>query len=643
MAGERSVAGRQAFLSYRSADRNFVRRLAGDLTRAGIGTWLDERELDAGDDIGEIESAIRACHCLVVVLTPAAAKSSWVWREVGLARSLGKKVFPVMLQEVSGLRIDGLSSAAYADFRQPGNYRRAVQKLIASIDPAVQPGAFLSAKQAVAAIRSDKHPSGDLFGVSQQGVALLYSLANMRDWEFADAPDGTSRLWIAEFFDRNTGCVQPYAMMDGVVHDLPEHYLLGTDPVQLPDSTIVYSCALNHGPRISEGQAASVIAEHPDSFQRVSRRYSRFRPLPLAREFVDSTVAVSAALESLSVSGAMRGRPDDLFVLAKLERDKRNRGLPTWVVALFDPTLTESVLAVGVDAETGAIRSPQMQAESLNAAFFTADVDKETGNIVLSMANQFRAIANHVWDIPEDGLYGPPGLTASQAFSMVFAQLTAAGETQNWQVGYISNTGVTRTVTAPGLSGPEEGLMKPDGTAGQWVFELLGMKWELVSDGSRQGHAYPFRQLVCTAEGVTDISNIDRLICTSPMDRSPIPRDLIDGFERARTFAVKVVGPGFRLMSAALSRYPPEACWDFRFYDSHEIAAKVVVSADGYRLIKSRTPGQASGLARRSSSEGRVDGQAVGRQRLASARRPRQARWGYEPVLGARHTCLAVP
>lgn len=577
----------RAFVSYRSADRNFVRRLAGDLTRAGIGTWLDERELDAGDDIGAIESAVRACGCLVVILTPAAEKSRWVRREVELARSLGKKILPVLLEDVSGLGIDGLSSAAHADFRRPENYRRAVQKLIASIDPVVLPGTFLSAKQAVVAIRADKHPAGDLFGVSQQGVALLYSLANLRDWEFADAPDGTSRLWIAEFFDQGTGCIQPYALMDGVVHDLPEHYLLGTDPVRLPDSVIVYSCALNHRPRISEDQAASMIAEHPEQFQHVSRRYSRFRPLPLAREFVDSTVAVSAALDSLSASGAMRGRPDDLFVLAKLERDKRNRGLPTWVVALFDPTLTESVLAVGVDAETGAVRSPQMRAESLNAAFFTPDLDRETGNIVVSMANQSRAFDSRIWDISENGLYGSPGLTASRAFSKVIEQLTAAGQTQDWQVGYVSNTGVTRTVTAREMKGPEEGLMKPDGTAGQWVFELLGMKWELVSDGTRQGHAYPFRQYLCTAEGITDISNIDRLICTSPMERSPIPRDLIDGLERARTFAIKAAGSNFRLMSAALSRYPPEAYWHFRFYDNQEITAKVVISADGHRLIES--------------------------------------------------------
>lgn len=575
------------FLSYRSTDRDFARRLAGDLDRAGIRIWLDERELRVGDDLGAIASTIRGSDCLVVILTQAVADSPWVRDEVGLARSLGIKVLPVPLEDVRGLRVDGLSNAAYADFRQPRNYRRAVQKLIAGIDPAVIPGTFMSAKQAVADIRARRHPVGDLFGVSHQGVALLYSVANLRDWEFADALDGTSRLWIAEFFDQSTERIQPYAMMDGQVHDLPEHYLLGTDPVQLPNSRVVLSCTLNPKPRISGEQARTLIAEHPDEFTSVSRRYSRFRPVPLTREFVDSTVAVATATKSFYASLGTRGRSDDLFVLAKLECDKRNRGLPTWIVAFFDPTLAESVMAVGVDAETGAVRNPQMRAESLNAAFFTVDIEEGAGNYVVSIANQMRAMDNHVWDIPEDGLYGGPGLTVGQALSMVIEKLKGTGEDENWQIGFISNTGVTRTALSAKNKTPEAGLMRPDGNAGQWIFELFGLSPTSVSDGAREGWAYPFRQLLCTTDGVVNVDPIDTMILTSPLARSPLPQNLMSAYENARTFAVKVAGQDFRLMSAGLSRAAPEAQWHFRFYDSGDIIAKVVISADGHRLIAS--------------------------------------------------------
>jgi hypothetical protein len=583
-------ASKAVFLSYRSTDRDFARRLAGDLARSGIRTWLDESDLRAGDDIGAIQSAIRKSDCLVVILTRAVADSHWVREEVCFARSLGIKVLPVPLEEVSGLGINGLSSAAYADFRQPKNYRRAVQKLIAGIDPAVIPGTFLSAKKAVADIRAARHPVGDLFGVSQQGVALLYSVANLRDWEFADALDGTSRLWIAEFFDSRTGRIQPYALMDGQVHDLPEHYLLDIDPVRLPDSRIVFSCAFNPRPGRSEKQARTLIAEHPEEFTHVSRRYSRFRPIPLRREFVDSTEAVAAATKSFYASSRMRGRSNDLFVLAKLECDKRNRALPTWIVALFDPTLSESVAAVGVDAETGAVRSPQLRAESLNAAFLTVDIDKGTGDYVVSTENQLRAMDNHVWDIPEEGLYGGTGLTAEQALSMAIEKLKAAGEDQEWQVGYISNTGVIRTALSAKNKTPEAGLMRSDGRAGQWVFELFGPNPTPVSDGTREGYSYPFRQLLCTTDGVVNASFIDRIILTSPLARSPLPRNLINAYENARMLAIKAAGPHFRLMSVAVSRAAPEAQWHFRFYDTQDMITNIVVSADGYRLISSTGP-----------------------------------------------------
>ena len=581
----RRPAGKNVFLSYRSTDRDFARRLAGDLGRAGIRAWLDERELQVGDDIGSIDSAIRGSDCLVVVLTREVASSRWVRAEVGLAQSLGIKVLPVPLEEVRLAGIDGLSGAAYADFRQPKNYRRAVQKLIASIDPTAVSGTFVSAKRAVADVRAARNPMGDLFGVSQQGVALLYSVANLRDWEFADALDGTSRLWITEFFDRGTGRIQPYALMDGQVHDLPEHYLLGADPVQTPNSVIVFSCMLNPKPRMSDERAMAMIAEHQDEFTSVSRRYSRFRPVPLRREFVDSTEAVAAATESFYASGRMRGRSDDLFVLAKLECDKRNRELPTWIIGLFDPTLTESVATIGIDAETGAVSSPALRGETLNAAFITFDVDKETGNIIGSAANQLRAIDNHIWDIPEEGMYGGPSLTISQAFSMIRDKLRTSGEDQDWQIGFISNTGVIRTALSPENKTPEAGLMGPDGTAGQWVFELFGLRGTPVSDGTRNGYSYPFRQLVCTRDNIGSTDFTDNVILTSPLAGSPLPRNLIDAHESARVLAIKAAALDFRLMSVALSRRAPEAQWHFMFYDTDDIIASAVVSADGYRVI----------------------------------------------------------
>jgi hypothetical protein len=303
---------------------------------------------------------------------------------------------------------------------------------------------------------------------------------------------------------------------------------------------------------------------------------------------------VAVARQSLEASGRLSGQSEDLFVLAKLECDKRNRALPTWIVALFDPTLTESIAAVGVDAATGDIRSMQMRAEVLNAAFITFDLDEENDNIVISIANQLRAFENHVWDISEDGLFGGSGLTASQALSMASRQLEDVGEGQNWQLGFISNTGVISTVLSPQSKSREAALMRADGAAGQWVIELFGLDAEEITDGARHGHAYAFRQFLCTANGisVTDTSSIDRVVLTSPLSRSPLPADLASSYENARTLAIKIAGPDFVVMSAGMGRAAPEATWAFVFFDEEKATCSLVISGDGYRLIEAnRAPG----------------------------------------------------
>jgi hypothetical protein len=64
---------------------------------------------------------------------------------------------------------------------------------------------------------------------------------------------------------------------------------------------------------------------------------------------------------------------------------------------VFDPTLTEGVRAVSVDAATATVRSHRTRTEIVNAAFLPARLKEATGNIVIEGAGLFRAIANHVW------------------------------------------------------------------------------------------------------------------------------------------------------------------------------------------------------------------------------------------------------
>ncbi|MFI7426675.1 toll/interleukin-1 receptor domain-containing protein [Micromonospora sp. NPDC049836] len=573
-------AERKVFLSYASADRPFVQRLAADLQRADTTAWIDQRMLDVGDDLARIEAAILQSDCMVVVVSAASMASGWVEREIGIAQGAGIRVLPALLDTVPGSGAERFTAMAFADFRRPQAYRRELFRLTAAIEGVPDRSWFLTGKEAVAKVRSERGPAGQLFGLSQQGVATLYCLANRREWETADTADGTSRMWITEFFTPEDGRIEPFAVVDGVVHPLPALYLNDVDPTPLPDSVVVFSCALNHRPGLSEEEARRLLEENPGETTHISRRYSRFRPLPLTEAFVDSPTAVAAALAAIFGPAEGPSRADDCLVLTKLERDKRNGRLPTWTVSIFDPALPESIVTVGVDAATAAVRAPRMRSEMLNAAFFTVHTDND-GNYVISMANQLRAIDNHIWDIP-DRQAAPDGLTVAEALAAVQKYMDDLGQSQEWQLAFLSNTGVTDSFSV--AASAAAGLMRPDGRAGQWVIELCGRTGEPVREGDRSGFRYAFKRLICTPDGLLEDSRIDHLTCTAPLSDSPLPDDVPGALERARDLAISSAGSDFELMSVALRRRTPKVDWYFRFYDDRDIVARVAISGDGYRL-----------------------------------------------------------
>ncbi|MEE4302150.1 MAG: toll/interleukin-1 receptor domain-containing protein [Pseudomonadales bacterium] len=70
------------FLSYASEDRERVRPLVAALEAEGLSVWWD-RELRPGPSFDlEIERAIEAARCVVVVWSEHAVASEWVRSEV---------------------------------------------------------------------------------------------------------------------------------------------------------------------------------------------------------------------------------------------------------------------------------------------------------------------------------------------------------------------------------------------------------------------------------------------------------------------------------------------------------------------------------------------------------------------------------
>jgi hypothetical protein len=577
----------RVFVSYSSRDKNFVRRIVSDLERSDVDVslWLDERELRIGQAIGsnfqDLEVTIAQCACLMVVVSQASAGSFWVEREIQIAKSADVRILPVLLEDVPVSWAPSFAGLAHADFRRHREYRRSLHRLICAIEDVPVRGRFLRAKDAVALVQAEYAPQGDLFGVSQQGVATLYSLANAKDWEFADAMDGMSRFWITEFYDPAASQVQPYAVIDGRVQPLPELFLYDSDPAPGADSIVVMSCALNHRAALSEERAAAILDQGVDQVKRISKRYTRFRPLPLKESFIDSAEAIDVATSYAFGPDGPLHQGADLFVLSCLERDKHTRGIPTWKISFFDPALTKSVLSVGVDPRTGAIRDLQLPSDFLNARHLATRIDEETGNIILSAATLFSALKTKIWGLPERGL------TAAEATAMAYSLLAEREPSDRWQPAFLSNTGVVRPAISPVLGSAGKALMHHDGTAGQWVVEMCGLDAIRITKDGQTGYRYDYRRIVCSSRGtIVESENDQFLFLTSPLSASPVPDDWLEACDRARKTAARAVTAPYALVSVALERPPSGANWFLRFYGGGKIVAQASVSADGNDILR---------------------------------------------------------
>jgi DNA-binding PadR family transcriptional regulator len=125
------------FLSHSHADNEFVKRLAGDLSRHGIRVWLDEAEMLVGDSlIQKISKAIAETDFVGVVLSKSSVKSRWVRKEVDIAmtREISGKYVKVLPFVLESCRIPSyLKDKIYADFRDPRHYQSELARIVARI------------------------------------------------------------------------------------------------------------------------------------------------------------------------------------------------------------------------------------------------------------------------------------------------------------------------------------------------------------------------------------------------------------------------------------------------------------------------------------------------------------------------------
>ena len=112
---------RYIFISYARANGAYVQRMASYLARFGVTVWMDD-EIPTGERWEQVlEERVSKCAALLLVMSPAAAESFWVSRELDLARSLGKPVLPVLVEGQVIFGLDALQHEDLRDRRMPGD------------------------------------------------------------------------------------------------------------------------------------------------------------------------------------------------------------------------------------------------------------------------------------------------------------------------------------------------------------------------------------------------------------------------------------------------------------------------------------------------------------------------------------------
>ncbi len=96
----------RVFISHARSDEEYARRLARSIEEHSVRTWLDERDLQAGESIGEaVGRELRQSEGVIFLIGPQSTPEQWQRYEWSMALESawsdprGKKLIPVLLGE----------------------------------------------------------------------------------------------------------------------------------------------------------------------------------------------------------------------------------------------------------------------------------------------------------------------------------------------------------------------------------------------------------------------------------------------------------------------------------------------------------------------------------------------------------------
>lgn len=121
------------FLSHSSVDKALARRLSRDLQTAGLEVWLDQWEIQVGEEfVQTIKKGVDDATYVIVLLTPASVSSNWVdreWRQKFQAEAKTKRISIVPVRGEPCEIPDFLAQRSYADI-SGGSYHMGFKYLL---------------------------------------------------------------------------------------------------------------------------------------------------------------------------------------------------------------------------------------------------------------------------------------------------------------------------------------------------------------------------------------------------------------------------------------------------------------------------------------------------------------------------------
>src|SRR5271156_596426 len=94
------------FISYSRTDTEFVQSIASSLHAIGKSLWIDTDDISDADVFPQaIRTAIEESDAFLFVITKASVTSRFCEQEVTYARSLNKRIVPVLRQGVEDAEI----------------------------------------------------------------------------------------------------------------------------------------------------------------------------------------------------------------------------------------------------------------------------------------------------------------------------------------------------------------------------------------------------------------------------------------------------------------------------------------------------------------------------------------------------------